>query len=441
MKTKGMTKMGYCDFKEAQDTLSNIIHYANLKCEYGSEEKVREFCESLKRDLMRSLEQIKEMEEDQSLLAKEPSMLDEIKALRTDGPRVLSTNFEATTLLNKMAGAILGRFVGCTLGVPVEAWTIEQMQELARQFDTPFPPTDYWNGVYTPEFLHYGISCRNKYTKSGMDGVPVDDDITYTLIALLTLESYGFDFTTEDVGEIWKKYLPIACTAEEIALENLKKGLSIDAVGVENNPYMQWIGADIRSDGWAYVCAGKPELAAEFAYRDAYLSHRRNGIYGEMFFAATQAAAFCVDAPLEAIEIGLTEIPKDCTLYHDIKWAIAESKNIHNYKQAREAVDKRFAGMHVVHTNNNACLTVFGLVIGNGDFTKTISEIVAMGLDNDCTAATAGSIIGAIVGRDGIPNHWIENFNNTVYTYLKGIEKMELNDIINRFYKLTITNK
>ncbi len=145
--------------------------------------------------------------------------------------------------------------------------------------------------------------------------------------------------------------------------------------------------------------------------------------------------------PLEAIEIALTEIPKECTLYHDVKWAIEESKNIKNYEQARKAVDERFVGMHNVHTNNNACLTVFGLVIGNGDYTKTISEIVAMGLDNDCTAATAGSIVGAIIGGKNIPSHWIKNFNNTVYTYMNGVPKMELDDVINRFYNLAKKQK
>ena len=85
---------------------------------------------------------------------------------------------------------------------------------------------------------------------------------------------------------------------------------------------------------------------------------------------------------------------------------------------ARAAVDARFAGMHPVHTNNNACLTLFGLHLGQKDFTKTIGVTVAMGLDNDCTAATAGSILGAILGAEGIPPHWWKPFRGTARTYL-----------------------
>ncbi|WMJ24114.1 ADP-ribosylglycohydrolase family protein [Paludicola sp. MB14-C6] len=433
--------MKYTDFNSVNQLINQITDYANLKTEYGCEQQV----EKIKQEMVQSLEQklfeIQHIEEDEELAKKEPDLLDEIKQLRTSGPRKLTFEYGKKEFTNKMAGAILGRFIGCTLGVPVESWPIPKMKQLASQFDTPFPPTHYWNGVYYSDELHYGISPLSAYTKSGINGVPVDDDITYTLIPIFTIEKYGYNFTTRDVGEIWKTFLPVACTAEEVALNNLKKGMSIEQVGVVGNPYVQWIGADIRSDGWAYVCAGNPERAAEFAYRDAYLSHRRNGIYGEMFFAAVQAAAFCVDTPLEAIEIGLTEIPQECNLYQDVRWAIEEGKRISNYQEARDAVDKRFAGMHPVHTNNNACLTVMGLLLGNGDFTKTISEIVAMGLDNDCTAATAGSVIGAIYGAHNIPSHWTEGFHNTVYTYMNGVPSMKIDDIVKRYCRLALNNQ
>ena len=63
---------------------------------------------------------------------------------------------------------------------------------------------------------------RHDYTPSKMDGVPSDDDLNYTLLGLLVLEEYGSDFSIEDMGEAWVKYLPFAFTAEGIALENLR---------------------------------------------------------------------------------------------------------------------------------------------------------------------------------------------------------------------------
>lgn len=137
--------------------------------------------------------------------------------------------------------------------------------------------------------------------------------------------------------------------------------------------------------------------------------------------------------PVEALKIGLTEIPENCWLATEVRWALTVGKEIGNYREARQAVDLRFPGMHPVHTINNACLTIFGLMMGGTDLTRVLSEIVAMGLDNDCNAATAGSIVGAMVGKDGIPRHWFENFNNTICTYLIEAETFMIDELINRF--------
>jgi ADP-ribosylglycohydrolase len=266
-----------------------------------------------------------------------------------------------------------------------------------------------------------------------MDGVPVDDDIAYTILGLLVMEDYGPGFTVDDIGAAWLKYLPYACTAEEVALANLKAGIAGSSAADLDNPYVQWIGADIRSDPWGYLAPGQPEKAAGFAHADACVSHRRNGIYGEMYFSAAIAAAFGVDSVADALRIGLQEIPKDCRLAQDIRWALERGPGIQDYRHARQAVEERFGSMSGVHTNLNACLTIFGLLIGGDDFTKVIGETVAMGYDNDCTAATAGSIYGAVHGAQSIPLHWYAGFQNKVMTYLNGYPELSISDVLNRF--------
>ena len=422
----------YLNLSEANAALEKLKLYSDLKIEYGSETEVEKIYGELLAAIGEYTNRIKAVE---NTCPKEPNDLETIKALRTAGPRKLWDKLP-DNIYDKMAGAVLGRFAGCILGVPVEGMAVENMKKLAGSTDMSFPPTDYWNSVPRMEGVQYGTTPRSKYTKSFMDCVGVDDDITYTLLGLIILEKYGFNLTTEDVGKAWLELLPVACTAEHVALNNLKNGFSAYEAADIDNPYCQWIGADIRSDPWAFACAGYPEKAAELAYKDAYLSHRRNGIYGEMFFSAVQAAAFAVDTAEEAVRIGLSEIPSECMLYNDIVWALEKSPEVKNYLDARKAVDERFAGMHPVHTNNNACLVVFGLMLGGGDFTKVISEVVAMGLDNDCTGATAGSIMGALVGKKGISEHWYKNFNNKVQTYMNGYPEFSIDDVIDRFVKL-----
>ena len=98
-----------------------------------------------------------------------------------------------------------------------------------------------------------------------------------------------------------------------------------------------------------------------------------------------------------------------------------------------KAADEYRKGMCGVHTILNAMLTIWGITMHGTDFSRVIGEVVAMGQDNDCTAATAGSIVGAVVGRAGIPKHWYKRFNNTVYTYMIKRTKFRIDDVVKRF--------
>jgi ADP-ribosylglycohydrolase len=426
--------MPYPIIPDLQYLIEQITLYSQLQHEYGTG-GIASVLEQVEGTLTTAIETLRALPIDQQLAAREPNELTRIRELRPDGPRRLWKAYNDIEYRNRLEGALLGRFVGCTLGAPVEFWPIEKMAALAQENGDPFPPTNYWSYIPEPLTLRYQMSPREAYTRNNMDGVPVDDDIAYTLLGLLVVEEFGPDFSIEENGKAWLKYLPYACTAEDVALKNLKAGIPAHEVGATENPYCEWIGADIRADPWGYMAPGWPERAADMAYRDAYLSHRRQGIYGEMFFAATIAAAFAVDDPIEALKIGVTEIPSQCALATAIHWALNEAPRIHNYRQAREAVEERFKGMHPVHTINNACLTVFGITIGGRGFTKVIGETVAMGMDNDCTAATAGSIVGAVIGKEGIPEHWYTPFNDMVHSYLLGEPHFAITDLTERFEK------
>jgi ADP-ribosylglycohydrolase len=434
--------MTYPSLPNFNQLVEQISLYTQLKHEYGAS-GMEPILAVAEKALSSALEALKALPMDENLARQEPNELKAIQELRPAGPRRIWHSLDREQYQEKLAGALLGRMAGCTLGAPVEFWPVERMESLARETGNPFPPQDYWTYVPDPYNLRYALSPVESYTRDKMDGVPVDDDLAYTLLGLLIMEDYGPGFTTEDVGKGWLKYLPYACTAEDVALRNLKAGVPALQAADVDNPFCEWIGADIRSDPWGYLAPGWPEKAAELAYRDAYLSHRRQGIYGEMFFSAAISAAFTVQHPIEALEIGLTEIPRDCALAKAVRWALEVAgkpeSQIKDYRQARAMMEERFAGMSGVHTINNACLTVWGLTIGGTDFTRVIGETVAMGLDNDCTAATAGSIAGAIVGKAGIPAHWYRNFNNTIHSYLSEVpfhidhRKFSIDDLTERF--------
>jgi ADP-ribosylglycohydrolase len=420
-------------FEDLKGLAEEVCAWADLRHEQGL--PVEAVLARMRRELRHARKDLAGREPTAQHLEREPNRLARIQALRPRGPRRLAHGVPRD-YARRVKGAWLGRAAGCTLGVPVEQWSVEKMAALAKRNGDVFPPTDYWRDHPEPDLLRYGTNTVQQYLRGGITAVPVDDDLTYTVLGLLILEKFGAAFTTEDVGAAWLKWLPAACTAEHVALENLKAGVPARRAAERGNPYQEWIGADIRSDPWGYAAPGWPERAAAMAYRDAYLSHRQNGIYGAMYFAAAISAAFVVDDPMAALRIGLTEIPRTSRLARDLKWALRAAPKLRNWRAARAAVDRRFKGMHPVHTNNNACLTVFGLSLGRGDFTRTIGMTVAMGLDNDCTAATAGSLLGAVLGIDGVPEHWWKPFRNRAQTYLRRHGAVKNADLVARFGRM-----
>ena len=419
-------------FDEVSSKLNVLLRWAELRHEQGAAGPASDM-KRLARLMATLARRYERLRPPASLRLREPDGLPAIRAARPPGPRRLWFAFDAHKHTERVAGAWLARAAGCTLGAPVEGWDVARMEALARHCDMPFPPRDYWTFTPEPWRKRYNLSTYRDYLRRDLRHVPVDDDLAYTVLGLLILEEYGPGFTTADVGKAWLEYLPMAYTAEKATLENLRAGAGWWRAALKDNPYVEWIGADIRADPWGYAAPGWPEKAAELAYRDARLSHRQNGIYGAMYFAAAIAAAFAVDAPLDACRIALSEIPADCRLHEDASWALRQAPRVKDFRHARQLVDERFPGMSIVHTNNNACLTIFGLALGGRDVTKVIGNTVAMGMDNDCTAATAGSIVGAVVGAAGVPRHWTAPFRDRCRTYLRGREWFTNTDIVRRF--------
>ena len=329
--------MAYPKTPGFSELASRLALYSQLQHEYGAK-NISPILKRAERDLQSALAELKRLPIDEGMADREPNDLASIKKLRPKGPRRLWDGIDREQFEGKCEGALLGRMAGCTLGAPVEGWPIHRMKNLAKENGDAFPPKDYWSYVYYPKALRYGVSPVEAYTRDKIKGVPVDDDVVYTLLGLLIAEDFGPDFTTEEVGQAWLKYLPYAATAEAVALANLKKGVSAKKAAVKDNPFCEWIGADIRSDPGGYMAPGWPEKAAEMAYQDAFISHRRQGIFGEMYFSAVIAAAFTVSDPMEALEIGLSEIPKDCAMAKAVLWALMTAPQIRNYQMARDAV-------------------------------------------------------------------------------------------------------
>ena len=367
--------------------------------------------------------------------ALQPDKLEQILALRPEGAS--DEGKKVDNLENRMKGALIGRFAGCVLGIPVELYSIARMQAVALETGTTFPPQTYWKGTDQPEKIHYQTNVRTDYLEQNINKVPVDDDITYVILNLLLLEKYGKNYTVDDAGKLWLDILPIACTAEDEALQQMRAGTRPECAANFNN-YVEWIGAAIRADAFGYAEAGNPAAAAKLSYNDAYLTHRKNGIYGEMFAAAMIACAAVTDNIKDIIYGGLAQIPATSRLYESVV------RLVNRYDEGVTREDA-FADIHAewndlkahdwCHTISNALIVVASILYGEGDYGKSICMSVETGFDTDCNGATVGSVIGMINGESGIDEYWKAPTKGILDTTILGASKAPISELIDKTMK------
>lgn len=368
----------------------------------------------------------------------EPSDLDAIRAALPAGEAAMTpVPPDDPGLADRIAGAWLGRAAGCLLGKPVEKISRAGIRELLSSNGT-WPISDYiterglptemrakytWNRHSGRESLRENIVCMTE-----------DDDMNYPMINLYVLERQGLDFRTEDVGEAWLSLMPVlrSFTAERIAYLNLLKGIDPPATAWRGNPYREWIGAQIRADMWGWTAPGDPWTAAARAWRDARLSHVRNGLYGEMFVAAVIAAAFRESDPARLLRVGLTAIPAQSRLAEAVRFALDLHGDAPDYETALDRLYARYGHYHWVHTINNAALVALALLYGEGDFERSICNVVMGGWDTDSNGATVGSILGVILGARDLPGKWIDPLNDRIRSSLRDFDNSVLTELAAR---------
>jgi len=372
----------------------------------------------------------------------EPSDLEGIRAERPKGPRKIRLGLSEEQIFNKIYGGWLGRCAGCLLGKPVEGMPKEQIDEWLR-ITGAYPLSDYFPSPPetkdVPEWLRRRASWK-EVLSGHITRMPRDDDIDYPIINLHLLETKGFNFTAADVGNVWLENLPYnkVYTAERVAYRNLVNGLAPPETASYMNPYREWIGAQIRADMFGYVTPGMPELGAEFASRDASLSHVKNGIYSEMFVAAMISAAFTSNNIYEVIEVGLSEIPRESRLAEAVKDVVAWSRKNSDWRDTWQQVNAKYGHYHGVHTINNAALVLLGLLHGKGDYGRSISISVMGGWDTDCNGATTGSILGVMHGAEKLPQKWVGPLNDRVESYVVGYNNSRISDLAKRTLNLAL---
>ncbi len=307
---------------------------------------------------------------------------------------------------------LLGKVIGVQYGGPIEGWTDDRIWETY--------------GELTGYVRHY------HYFRP-------DDDLSGPMVFIRALEDFTptEDLTPQDIGNTWLNYLGDGhCTlwwggygvsTEHTAYLNLANGIPAPRSGsiAQNGPVVaEQIGGQIFIDTWGLVCPGDPEKAACYARKAASVSHDGNGIYGGMYIAGIEAAAFDVKNTIQLLQVGLDLIPPDSTyaqVVHDVvDWSgkYADWRDCFEQIKGRYGYDRYGGGCHIIP---NAAVIVMALAYSHDDFSRALHICNMAGWDTDCNVGNVGCIMGLVAGLEGIhsaPTDWFSDVNDHVLASL-----------------------
>ncbi|MBQ4637849.1 MAG: ADP-ribosylglycohydrolase family protein [Clostridia bacterium] len=366
----------------------------------------------------------------------EPSDLEGIRKLCPDGTKLPS--FDKEKLSNKLSGAWLGRAVGCLLGKPIEGIRTDELNVLIKTSGN-YPMHRYIvsDDITDDMYENFRFRLRGRCFADTVSCAPVDDDTNYTVLYQMVVDKYGRDFTAENVGEAWLDLQPkrAYCTAERVAFLNLAAGYKPPFSAIYKNPFREWIGAQIRGDYFGYINPGDPKTAADMAWRDASVSHIKNGIYGEMFIAAMIACAACDISIEDVIMGGLSQVPLTSRLYEKVTEVIEKYRSGVSCQDCFKFIHEEFDEYSEhgwCHTISNAMIVTAALLYGKGDFTRSICLAVQTGFDTDCNGATVGSVIGMMYGTAAISEDWAKPINGVIDTSIFGVGKIDISSAVQK---------
>ena len=278
-------------------------------------------------------------------------------------------------LRHKMIGGLLGKAVGGTLGAPFE-------------------------GCRGPLKLKYYDPVPDKM-------LPNDDLDLQILWACKLKDVWNGVLSCANLAQAWVDCIAFPFDEYGIAIRNIKLGLTGKSIGIYDNAFSDGLGAAIRSEIWAFLAPGNPELAMKYAKIDACIDHFGSGLEAALFLTAMESLAFSEPDIPKLIKKSIELLPKKSFFKEVIKDTVKICKKNDNFKKIREKILADYGCDSFTDVHQNVAFMVAALLLGKGDFAKSICTAVNFGCDTDCTGATVGAILG-IIDPDGIPKKWLK---------------------------------
>ncbi|MFN8356681.1 MAG: ADP-ribosylglycohydrolase family protein [Spirosomataceae bacterium] len=299
-------------------------------------------------------------------------------------------------LENKLKGGWAGQVIGCTFGGPTEF-------RFQGTMINDYQPIPWYDGYI-------------KHTMLNNPGLY--DDIYMDLTFVDVFEKEGLDAPVTSHAKAYANADYFLWHANQIGRYNILNGILPPQSGHwRHNPQADAIDFQIESDFSGLMAPGMPNTAATIGDPIGHIMNYGDGWYGGVYMSAMYALAYTSSDVKYVVKEALKTIPVQSDFYKCIHDVIMWHQQFPNdWKRTWFEVQKKWSSDRTcpegifstfnIDASINAAYVVIGLLYGNGDFSKTLEISTRCGQDSDCNPASAGGILGTMLGYDAIPAYW-----------------------------------
>lgn len=299
------------------------------------------------------------------------------------------------TLQDKIRGAWAGQVIGCTYGGPTEF-----------KFSS-FIPSEYT------------IDWNEHLIKWWYDHVPgLYDDVYMDLTFVEVFDREGLDAPVESFAKAFANAGYPLWHANLQARYNILHGIMPPESGSWiNNAHADDIDFQIEADYAGIMAPGMVNTAVDYTDEIGHIMNYGDGWYGGVYVAAMYALAFVTDDIPFIVKEALKTIPSQSKYYKcmsdvigwwekypddwHITWALANERYGFDI-----GCPSGFNSAFNIDAVINSAYIIIGLLYGQGNFYRTIDISTRCGYDSDCNPASAGGILGTVLGFNKIPAYW-----------------------------------
>lgn len=280
-------------------------------------------------------------------------------------------------LLNKIYGGWVGMLIGGLEGLPHEF-----------KYDT-LPRSSLPEFTYLPQ------------------GARTDDDNDFELTHLFFMDKENiFKLPYPRIVEIWKANMNTGIwVANKKARDLMDQGVIPPATGDPsyNNASSFNLSGQFCTESYGLIAPGMPREAADIGIHYAHIAVSGEPIQAAQYWTTLISLNAFHQGPVEElIEEALKSVDPASAMAEVVTDVInAYRENRGNWEKGRQVIYNKWVVERKWNGNStpsNGGMVLLSLLYGKGDFYTTLQYAMAMGLDADCNAATAGAVTGVNTG-------------------------------------------